>query len=763
MPGFGYGLGFASRFALAAPAAFNPASLGFDRAYDFSAAAATASSTPAAFAAPGGAITWAGSPTLRTGYGPADQKMLETASSLSHVGTMASSYTSPVSSGLYWCWVGSAIGTNGANLARLVADSVSANNYIGIVGARNQISIRNQAMAAAITLNLPNSETIIGTCDIVEVIIGADGSAAVFLNGVAGGTAAAGSVTGSFLFTQFGRGTTNSNINGQWGLTAWKAGGLTTEQRTAWLAYLQPWRTGTWYVATDGVATNTGWNRNNAKSSPEQMQSTSANAMRLRAGDSVVLKDGDNEIYNLSATLLLSSATVPTGVVLRGARGTWGSGRPAMLTASTAPSDWVNVSGNIWSRTANEPLTDGSGYFEFLCDTQATHPGFLHDYDLSPTPQAFVGWALPLVRQYLANPNGQAIYRTAGTQTTPPAGRYGWSSGTLYVQLADGGNPNGRVRVNSRGATNTVPFVQQLVRISQASCGITDLRIWYGSTTAIDLGGSDGTFAQRIDCRYFAQDGIDGVTANSAKSMLDCFGAYFGLGRDTERYADGSPGDFCSGHGAGATFTIRRSVGVGGNKSNFGHTCGGVIDTEWFVSAGGTNLRIFNNDASQGEQRYRNGLVIMNDVNTVGTSFAKRAALDNSGGIFLIQNVTIHAIGSATGKFGVEQVNGTNPAQTTLTNCIITSGFATGVENVSGTLTRTYTINNAATATVGSVSGTTGNSTAAANLANPDNLEFTPNAGSPAIGAGVAISGLTLDLDGSVRPNPPSIGALEPA
>ena len=33
--------------------------------------------------------------------------------------------------------------------------------------------------------------------------------------------------------------------------------------------------------------------------------------------------------------------------------------------------------------------------------------------------------------------------------------------------------------------------------------------------------------------------------------------------------------------------------------------------------------------------------------------------------------------------------------------------------------------------------------------------------GSPAIGAGLAISGITTDYNGSTRPNPPALGAFE--
>ena len=39
---------------------------------------------------------------------------------------------------------------------------------------------------------------------------------------------------------------------------------------------------------------------------------------------------------------------------------------------------------------------------------------------------------------------------------------------------------------------------------------------------------------------------------------------------------------------------------------------------------------------------------------------------------------------------------------------------------------------------------------------------FQPSSGSPLVGAGTAVNGLTLDYNGKTRPNPPSIGAVEP-
>jgi hypothetical protein len=50
-----------------------------------------------------------------------------------------------------------------------------------------------------------------------------------------------------------------------------------------------------------------------------------------------------------------------------------------------------------------------------------------------------------------------------------------------------------------------------------------------------------------------------------------------------------------------------------------------------------------------------------------------------------------------------------------------------------------------------------------ANEAQLDNFNFHPTSGSPVNGHGIAVSGITTDYYGKARPNPPSIGAVEPS
>jgi hypothetical protein len=43
-----------------------------------------------------------------------------------------------------------------------------------------------------------------------------------------------------------------------------------------------------------------------------------------------------------------------------------------------------------------------------------------------------------------------------------------------------------------------------------------------------------------------------------------------------------------------------------------------------------------------------------------------------------------------------------------------------------------------------------------------DNFKFHPASGSPAVGRGISVNGITTDYYGNARPNQPSIGAAEP-
>ena len=70
-------------------------------------------------------------------------------------------------------------------------------------------------------------------------------------------------------------------------------------------------------------------------------------------------------------------------------------------------------------------------------------------------------------------------------------------------------------------------------------------------------------------------------------------------------------------------------------------------------------------------------------------------------------------------------------------------------------------------ANVGTVSDTggctvgTNQMNTTASLVNPSGYDFHYQAGSAGIGAGIAVSGVTVDYDGIIRPNPPSVGGYE--
>ena len=91
--------------------------------------------------------------------------------------------------------------------------------------------------------------------------------------------------------------------------------------------------------------------------------------------------------------------------------------------------------------------------------------------------------------------------------------------------------------------------------------------------------------------------------------------------------------------------------------------------------------------------------------------------------------------------------------------------YSTGVAYIikGGVPSSTWLVDHVLDGTLNATWGWEGNSPNPADplFVDPDNGDFHLQAESPAIGAGVAISGITIDKDGVSYNNPPSIGAYE--
>jgi hypothetical protein len=113
-----------------------------------------------------------------------------------------------------------------------------------------------------------------------------------------------------------------------------------------------------------------------------------------------------------------------------------------------------------------------------------------------------------------------------------------------------------------------------------------------------------------------------------------------------------------------------------------------------------------------------------------------------------------------------------NQAGNDITNCVIfdcdidTIGFGDGTNNAASAYIDANTlvlgIDNtlAKFASLGTVE-TIGYSETLNNTPAEDFGDFRPMVGSVLIGAGVAVSGITDDIEGNLRPDPPTIGAYE--
>ena len=203
--------------------------------------------------------------------------------------------------------------------------------------------------------------------------------------------------------------------------------------------------------------------------------------------------------------------------------------------------------------------------------------------------------------------------------------------------MADSGTPNNRVRMPSRPASSAALFASRAIAVSTAGFSIKGGRWWYGSASAIDL-NVGGTACSFVDVRYWDSDGFDGF-GTGTKTFSDSFGGWCGVGIST-----GSQGDVSSCHNG--TANRDRILAVMGDKSGVGDTNQCVTNNNHVIAIGRNRpFAIFDNDATQGAQVFTNSVAVVIDG-------GDRPYVQNDGGLLTLRFITIHGIGSATGKEG---------------------------------------------------------------------------------------------------------------
>jgi CSLREA domain-containing protein len=236
----------------------------------------------------------------------------------------------------------------------------------------------------------------------------------------------------------------------------------------------------------------------------------------------------------------------------------------------------------------------------------------------------------------------------------------------------------------------------------------------------------------------------------------------------------GNGGGMFVGQGAVTLTNVAIADNFVQGASNIGSTSGGGLDFE-FGTATLTNVTVANNTVTDGLGG--GGILVgfakatLTDVTIAGNSVTGGVG---GGGVYVnpgananLTNVLV--VGNSTDGIGggilVGQLRIGSPGNLVLNSSLVAGNTAGAGADVSGPLDSSST-----NYTIGYPAGITslGQIVAVDTAGNPllaNNGGSTPTialaAGSPAIGAGVAVAGVTTDQRGDLRANPPSIGAYE--
>lgn len=544
------------------------------------------------------------------------------------------------------------------------------------------------------------------------------GSLYIDLNGEQMGSPYGRSIAGNFTFDQIGRSST----------TVWSAQGfcecviftrtLTDAEANVMLANMSAaWRNGLYVDATGGSDSNLGWNAETA------YQNVSAvNTLVLRRGAKIKFKYGEKWTSPLVFNTTNQLGTVADPIVVS-AYGDSGLAKPTFSGGTAVAGSGMTLdSGTEYSVAV--ALTNVQGVWAEAA-------------------------ALP------ADLNGKKVLRlvsgTAGSLTYTPASGTPGAPG-YQPAIAQWAYTGGRLRVNVGGspALYTFQAAQELgsqtsgVRVEKNYFDIYDLLSQYWAYDAFSQGvGQTGSRLFNCQGEYSANDCFGG--GGNACSQTDCVAAYPGQGRTTS----GPTGDCYSAHG-GATLTRLRCTALGGDKAGFDDQ-DSVTSVNTNCYARGCNQNIFS--ASNGG----GGLQTWNNLIVIRESYDQANAVNcGAGSNHTFSFPTVFNNDSAGSSVALRcSTTGTVNVQN-----LATKGFGTDLLLAAGTLNHDHCCLPDLVPYSGTSAGV-GDITSDPLFTNTATLDLTLQEGSPCLGAGVAVAGVTTDYAGAARANPPSIGAYE--
>ena len=271
--------------------------------------------------------------------------------------------------------------------------------------------------------------------------------------------------------------------------------------------------------------------------------------------------------------------------------------------------------------------------------------------------------------------------------------------------------------------------------------------------TIIDCGGSASSDGSGNHRGFYIHSG-ETATTISGFTVKNGYETYISTISDS-----GFGGAIENGSSSGGTLTLTNcifsnnitipgsdgSAGDGGAIDNFNGNGSGTIALTNCILTGNSAQNgggIENDNDSGGTITLTNCIVSGNTAQYYG------GGIDN-GGPMTLTNCTLTGNNAPDGGGGIDNDNGT----ANLTNCILYGDISNEITNLS-TFTATYCD------IQGGYAGTN-NINADPLFVNAASGDFHLKSGSPCFGAGTASGTPAKDLDGTTRPNPPSIGAYE--
>jgi hypothetical protein len=461
----------------------------------------------------------------------------------------------------------------------------------------------------------------------------------------------------------------------------------------------------------------------NSGKSPSSAKQTLA-AITWRAGLRVGLARGS--VFRGMVTLSSPGCTL----------GAYGSGAKPVLIGSTAiTSGWTLVSGNVWSQTL------------------AAAPANL----LQRTAYSTAGLT--------------KLTQNTATPTTPGAGEWGYSTGTLYVNSAT--DPNTLAYENA--AFDSVN--NNLVLVTAGGCALEDLALLCAQRNGFYVTGAFAGFAaRRCELSYNSNDGGGGQpSGGDLTSCLVESCTVWGNGNGPKD-GTGSDGDGLSWHGNGTTahseVTIRYCDIRNNTKSGIGHQSATICTAygNW-LEANFNNVAIFTTTYTGSTpivSTYAYNVMVRPAGEQDGVNTNTGGAAPSHAFTIKLYNNSIYSKGTDNFRNGVAVVDSSFITLVMRNN--IVKGWARGLRSFSGaTLDLDYNdvqgnTTNYFDNSTGYLTGKTGAHSITGDplFTNAAGSDFTLQAGSPCLNAGVDLG---YAQDYARNPVPfgaaPDIGAYE--